>query len=193
MAKTSGSKPVTMKPAAQRNGSRKQQGTAKGGATPAQRSARTNRSAVVGDSIDPSLRKPPPESILPATGAPALAWIQQCAQTNPSASVCSFIDPNLLQPPPESLVRALGAPDMPSLVARAKASPYPLRNNRTPFPNPPAVIYGKGCAPGDVSLLNFRSPSLPPITHGIPDAIVERRELDRQELDFGHDASAGGG
>ena len=53
MAKTSGSKPVTMKPAAQRNGSRKQ-GSAKGGAPPTRRSARTNRSAVVGDSIDPS-------------------------------------------------------------------------------------------------------------------------------------------
>ena len=157
MAKTSGSKPVTTKPAAQRNGSRKQ-GTAKGGPPPARRSARTNRSAAVGDSIDPSLRKPPPESIPPATGAPAIPWILQCAQTNPSASVCSFIDPNLLQPPPESLVRALGAPAMPSLVARAKASPYPLRNNRTPFPNPPAVIYGKVCAPGDVSLLNESAP-----------------------------------
>ena len=180
MAKTNGSKPVTTKPAAQRNGSRKQ-GTAKGGPPPARRSARTNRSAAVGDSIDPSLRKPPPESILPATGAPALAWIQQCAQTNPSAS-------------PESLARALGAPDMPSLVARAKASPYPLRNNRTPVPNPPAVIYGKGCAPGDVSLLNesapgdlsllnFRSPTLPPIDRGLPDDVVERRELDGQALD----------
>ncbi len=162
MAKTNRSNPITTNPVDRRDGSHK--GTGKGGPPPAQHSARTNPSAAVGDSIDPRLLKPPPESIPPATGDP----------------------------------------DMPSLVARAKALPYPLRNNRTPAPNSPAVIYGKKCAPGDVSLLNecapgdvsllnFRLPSLPPITHGIPDAIVKRRELDRQELDFGHNASAGGG
>ena len=73
---------------------------------------------------------------------------------------------------------------MPSLVrlgdvppARA-APPYPLRNNRTPAPDPPAVIYRKVCAPCDVSLLNFRSPSLPPIYDGIPDVFIEGQELD---------------
>ena len=88
---------------------------------------------------------------------------------------------------------------MPSLVrvgdvppARA-APPYPLRNNRTPVPNPPAIIYGKACAPDDVSLLNFRSPSLSAIYHGILDVFIEGQELDGQELDFGKGAGAGGG
>ena len=83
---------------------------------------------------------------------------------------------------------------MPSLVrlgdvppARA-APPYPLRNNRTPAPDPPAVIYHKVCALCDVSLLNFRSPSLPPIYDGIPDVFIEG-----QELDFGQGAGARGG
>ena len=82
---------------------------------------------------------------------------------------------------------------MPSLVrlgdvppARA-APPYPLRNNRTPAPDPPAVIYRKVCAPCDVSLLNFRSPSLPPIYDGIPDVFIEG-----QELDFGQGLARGG-
>jgi hypothetical protein len=73
---------------------------------------------------------------------------------------------------------------MPSLVrlgdvppARA-TPPYPLRNNRTPAPDPPAVIYHKVCALCDVSLLNFRSPSLPPIYDGIPDVFIEGQELD---------------
>ena len=43
------------------------------------------------------------------------------------------------------------------------------------------------CAPGDVSLLNFRSPSLPPITDGIPDVFIEG-----QELDFGQGAGGWG-
>jgi hypothetical protein len=65
--------------------------------------------------------------------------------------------------------------------------PYPLRNNRTTAPYPPAVIYCKVCAPGDVSLLNFRSPSLPPIYDGIPDVFIEG-----QELDFGQGAGTRG-
>ena len=160
MAQTNRSNPTTRNPADWRHGSRGK-GTGKEGAPPARRSARTNPSAAVGDFIDPRLLKPPPKSIPPATGAPAIPWILWCAQTNPSASVGNFIDPNLLKPPPESILQAPGAPGMPSLVqvgdvppARA-ALPYPLRNNRTPAPNPPAVIYGKECYPGDVSLLNF--------------------------------------
>jgi hypothetical protein len=73
---------------------------------------------------------------------------------------------------------------MPSLVrlgdvplARA-APPYPLRNNRTPAPDPPSVIYRKVGAPCDISLLNFRSPTLPPIYDGIPDVFIEGQELD---------------
>ena len=73
---------------------------------------------------------------------------------------------------------------MPSLVrlgdvppARA-APPYPLRNNRTPAPDPPFVIYRKLGAPCDISVLNFRSPTLPPIYDGIPDAFIEGQELD---------------
>ena len=85
---------------------------------------------------------------------------------------------------------------MPSFVwlgdvppARA-APPYPLRKNRTPAPNPPAVIHRKVDAPSDVSILNFRSPSsLPPIQHGIPDVFIE----DGQELDFGQGAGVRGG
>ena len=86
------------------------------------------------------------------------------AQTNPSATVGDFINPRLLKPPIESIPPAPGAPGMPSLVrlgdvppARAvsrAAVPF-LRNNRTPAPYPPAVIYRKVCAPGDMSLLNF--------------------------------------
>ena len=68
MAKTNRSNPITTNPADRRDGSHK--GTGKGGAPPARRSARTNPSAAVGDSIDPRLLKPPPESIPPATGAP---------------------------------------------------------------------------------------------------------------------------
>jgi hypothetical protein len=56
--------------------------------------------------------------------------------------------------------------------------PYPLRNNRTPAPDPPSVIYRKVGAPCDISLLNFRSPTLPPIYDGIPDAFIEGQELD---------------
>jgi hypothetical protein len=44
------------------------------------------------------------------------------------------------------------------------------------------------CAPGDVSLLDFRSPSLPPIYDGIPDVFIEG-----QKLDFGQGAGARGG
>jgi hypothetical protein len=82
---------------------------------------------------------------------------------------------------------------MPSLVWLGDVPPkrtaplYPLRNNRTPAPNPPAVIYRKVCAPGDVSLLNFQSPSLPPIYDGIPDVLIKG-----QELDFGQGAGARG-
>jgi hypothetical protein len=72
--------------------------------------------------------------------------------------------------------------------ARA-APPYPLRNNRTPAPDPPSVIYCKVGAPCDISLLNFRLPSLPPIYDGIPDVFIEG-----QELDFGQQgAGARGG
>ncbi len=124
------------------------------------------------------------------TGKEGAPPARRSARTNPSAAVVGdFIDPRLLKPPPESLLPAPGAPDMPSRVARAKAPPYPSRNNRTPGPNPPAVIYGKECAPSDVSLLNFRSPSLPAIHDGILDAFI----LDGQELDFGQGATAGGG
>ena len=100
---------------------------------------------------------------------------RRSAWTNP-AKVGSFVDPRLLKPPPESIPHAPGVVDMPSLVrlgdvppARA-APPYPLRNNRTPAPDPPSVIYRKVGAPCDISLLNFRSPSLPPIYDAIPDA-----------------------
>ena len=84
---------------------------------------------------------------------------------------------------------------MPSLVRRGDdvpparaAPPYPLRNNRTPAPNPPAVIHRKVDAPCDVSVLNFRSPSLPPIHDGIPDSFIEG-----QELYFGQGAGTRGG
>ena len=170
MAKTNCCNPTTMNLADWRHDCHGK-GTGKERAPPARRSARTNPSAAVGDFINPRLLKPPPKSIPPAPGAPAIPWILRCAQTNPSALVGNFIDPHLLKPPPESILPAPGAPGMPSLVrvgdvplARA-ASPYPLRNNRTPAPNPPAIIYGKVCTPGDVSLLNFRSPSLPAIHH----------------------------
>ena len=105
---------------------------------------------------------------------------RRSARTNPSAG---NVDPRLLKPPPESIPHAPGA-GMPSLVrlgdvspARA-APPYPLRNNRTPAPDPPTVIHRKVGAPCDVSLLNFRSPTLPPIYDGIPDALIEGQELD---------------
>ena len=82
---------------------------------------------------------------------------------------------------------------MPSLVwlgdvppARA-APPYPLRNNRTLAPDPSAVIHCKVDAPCDVSVLNYQSPSLPPIQHGIPDVFIEG-----QELDFGQGLARGG-
>ncbi len=124
-------------------------------------------------------------------GAPPAA--RRSARTNPSAAV-DFVDPSLLKPPPKSIPPQDPGDGMPSLVrlgdvppARA-APPYPLRNNRTPAPNPPAVIYRKAYAPGDVSLLNFRSPSLPPIYDAIPDVFIEG-----QELDFGQGAAARGG
>jgi hypothetical protein len=108
---------------------------------------------------------------------------RRSAQTNPSAAVGNFVDPRLLKPPPESIPHAPVA-GMPSLVrlgdvppARA-APPYPLRNNRTPAPDPPSVIYRKVGAPCDISLLNFRSPSLPPIYNGISDVFIEGQELD---------------
>jgi len=82
---------------------------------------------------------------------------RRSARTNPSAAV---VDPRLLKPPPESIPHAPGA-GMPLLVwledvplARA-APPYPLRNNRTPAPDLPAVIHRKVGTPCDVSLLNF--------------------------------------
>ena len=113
------------------------------------------------------------------TGKEGAPPARRSAQTNPSAAVGGFINPRLLKPPPESIPPAPGAPGMPLLVrlgdippARA-VPPYPLRNNRTPAPYPPAVIYRKVCTPGDVSLLNFRSPSLPPIYDGIPDVFIE--------------------
>jgi hypothetical protein len=108
---------------------------------------------------------------------------RRSARTNPSAKVGDFVDPRLLKPPPESIPHAPLA-GMPSLVrhgdvppARA-APPYPLRNNRTPAPDPPSVIYRKLGAPCDISVLNFRSPTLPPIYDGIPDAFIEGQELD---------------
>ncbi len=86
--------------------------------------------------------------------------VRRSAQTNPSAAVGDFVDPRLLKPPPESIPPAPGA-GIPLLVrlgdvppARA-TPPYPLRNNRTPAPDPPAVIYRKVCALGDVLLLDF--------------------------------------
>ena len=67
---------------------------------------------------------------------------------------------------------------LPHPPARA-APPYPLRNNRTPAPDPPSVIYRKLGAPCDISVLNFRSPTLPPICDGIlDDAFIEGQELD---------------
>ncbi len=87
---------------------------------------------------------------------------------------------------------------MPSLMrvgdvppARA-APPYPLRNNKTPAPNPPAIIYGKACAPGDVSLLNFQLPSLPAIYHGIPDVFIKGQELMDRNLILGRVLGRGG-
>ena len=127
------------------------------------------------------------------TGKEGAPPARRSARTNPSAAVGDFVDPRLLKPPPESIPHAPGAPGMPLLVwngdvppARA-VPPYPLRNNRTTAPYPPAVIYCKVCAPGDVSLLNFRSPSLPPIYDGIPDVFIEG-----QELDFGQGAGTRG-
>jgi hypothetical protein len=77
---------------------------------------------------------------------------------NPSAEVGDFVDPRLLKPPPESIPHA-PVVGMPSLVrlgdvppARA-APPYPLRNNRTPAPDPPSVIYRKVGAPCVLSVL----------------------------------------
>ncbi len=97
---------------------------------------------------------------------------RRSARTNPSAAV-GAVDPRLLKPPPESIPHAPVA-GMPSLVRlgdvppERAAPPYPLRNNRTPAPDPPSVIYRKVGASCDISLLNFRSPSLPPIHDGIP-------------------------
>ncbi len=83
---------------------------------------------------------------------------------------------------------------MPSLVrlgdvplARAEP-PYPLRNNRTPAPDPPAVFHRRVGTPCDVSLLNFRLPTLPPIYDVIPDVFIEG-----QELDFGQGDGERGG
>jgi len=116
---------------------------------------------------------------------------RRSTRTNPPSA--GDVDPRLLKHPPESIFHAPGA-GMPLLLrlgdvppARA-APPYPLRNNRTPAPNPPAVIHRKVDAPSDVSVLNFRSPSLPPIQHVIPDVFIEG-----QELDFGQGAGARGG
>jgi hypothetical protein len=96
---------------------------------------------------------------------------------------------SLRKPPPESLLEAQGAPDMPSRVARPRA--YPSRNNRTPSTNPPAVVIcNEETAPGDVSVLNFRSPTLPPFASGFPDAFLHEEGL---ELEFGKRATAGGG
>ena len=153
MANTNCCNPNAMNPADRRRGGHAGKGSRKEGAPPARRSAPTNcPSASV---VDPSLQKPPPESIPHAPGAGM---------------------PSLVQ---------LG--DVPP--ARA-APPYPLRKNRTPAPNPPAVIHRKVDAPSDVSILNFRSPSsLPPIQHGIPDVFIE----EGQELDFGQGAGVRGG
>jgi hypothetical protein len=84
---------------------------------------------------------------------------------------------------------------MPSLVRHgdeppARAVPYPLSNNRTPAPDPPAVIaviYQKAGGPGNVLLLDFRLPVLPPILEGYPEVFI-----DGQELDFGQDPDARG-
>jgi hypothetical protein len=108
---------------------------------------------------------------------------RRSARTNPSAEVGDFVDPCLLKPPPGSIPHAPVA-GMPLLVrvgdvppARA-APPYPLRNTRTPAPNPPSVIYRKVGAQCDISLLKFQSPTLPPIYDGIPDVFIEGQELD---------------
>ncbi len=121
-------------------------------------------------------------------GAPPPA--RRSARTNPSAAV-GAVDPHLLKPPPKSIPHAPVA-GMPSLVRlgdvppERAAPPYPLRNNRTPAPDPPSVIYRKVGPPCDISLLNFRSPSLPPIHDGIPDVLIEG-----QELDFGQAGARG--
>jgi hypothetical protein len=106
-----------------------------------------------------------------------VAPARRSARTNLSIDDTSlpFVDPLLLKPPPEAI--------MPSLVRHgdelpARAAPYPLRNNRTPAPVPPAVIYQKAFGPGNISLLDFRSPSLPPIVDGYPDIFINGRELD---------------
>jgi hypothetical protein len=103
---------------------------------------------------------------------------RRSARTNQSAAVGDFVDPRLLKHPPESIPHAPVA-GMPSLVRlgdvppERAVPPYPLRNNRTPAPNPPSIIFRKVGAPCDISLLNFRSPSLPPIHDGIPDVLIE--------------------
>ena len=80
---------------------------------------------------------------------------------------------------------------MPSRVARPRA--YPSRNNRTPSTNPPAVVIcSKECAPGDVSVLNFRSPTLPPFESGFPDAFLHE-DGGGLDLDFAERATLGGG
>jgi len=131
MANTNCCNHNAMNPADRHRGCRAGKGSGKEGAPPARRSAQTNPSA--GNFV---------------------------SRTNPSAAVGNFVDPHLLKPSPESIPHAPGA-GMPLLVrlgdvppARA-APPYPLRNNRTPAPDPPAVIHRKVGAPCDVSLLNF--------------------------------------
>ena len=98
---------------------------------------------------------------------------------------------SLRKPPPESLLEAQGAPDMPSRVARPRA--YPSRNNRTPSTNPPAVVIcNEEHASGDVSVLNFRSPTLPPFASGIPDAFLHE-DSGGLDIDFAERATLGGG
>lgn len=114
---------------------------------------------------------------------------RRSARTNPPPDV---VDHSLLKSPPESLLSAGAAATMPSLVALApttNASPYPLRSNRTPAANPPAIVNALVNASGDDAVSNLPSPCLPPLWgFGIPNASIH----DGQELDFGRGAAVGG-
>lgn len=82
---------------------------------------------------------------------------------------------------------------MPSLVALPTypdklPPPYPKRNNRTPLLAPPAIIF-RPATVGDGNLLDFRSPTLPPIAAGYPDRLVGNNS---RTLDYGENSIAHG-